>query len=131
MLPRSGGERSASVTRADVTRLHLSLKATPYQANRVLALLSKMLTLAEKWGLRPDGVEPMRRHVERFEEHTRERFLSPAELARLGEALAAVEYENVELPSVAPAIRLLLFHRRPALGGSQAPVEISSTSRPA
>ena len=33
----------------------------------------------------------------------------PRELARLGEALAAVEYETVELPSIAPAIRLLLF----------------------
>ena len=59
-------------------------RATPYQANRVLAVLSKMFNLAERWGLRPDGSNPCR-HVEKFAERKRERMLSPAELARLGE----------------------------------------------
>jgi hypothetical protein len=54
----------------------------------VLAVLSKMFNLAERWGLRPDGSNPCR-HVEKFAEAKRERMLSPAELARLGEALAA------------------------------------------
>lgn len=106
--PAFGKRRVVAITRADVTRLHLSLRKTPYQANRVLALLSKMMNLAEKWGLRADSSNPCR-HVERFKEDRRERFLSSAELAKLGEVLAAVEHENVELPSVAPAVRLLLF----------------------
>jgi hypothetical protein len=37
------------ITRADVTAYHLSLKETPTRANRALALLSHMFTMAEKW----------------------------------------------------------------------------------
>ncbi len=106
--PALGKRKVADVTRADVQRLHVTLGKAPYMANRTLALLSRLMTLAEKWGLRPDGSNPCR-HVERFPEKKRERFLASAELAKLGEVLAAVEHENVEWSSVVPAIRLLLF----------------------
>lgn len=96
------------VTRVDVVRLHQSLTDTPFQANRVLALCSKLFNLAERWGVRPDGSNPCR-HIERYKERRRERYLSSAELAQLGAVLAAVEKENIEHRSVAPAIRLLLF----------------------
>jgi integrase len=88
ILPAFGKRKVADVTRADVTKLHHANRAAPYQANRVLAVLSKMFNLAERWGLRPDGSNPCR-HVEKFAERKRERMLSPAELARLGDALAA------------------------------------------
>jgi hypothetical protein len=39
------------------------MRETPGAANRILALLSKMMNLAERWGLRPDGSNPGR-HVE-------------------------------------------------------------------
>jgi hypothetical protein len=55
ILPRLGRRKVAEVTRADVHDLHRELADRPYQANRVLALLSKMLNLAEVWGYRPDG----------------------------------------------------------------------------
>ena len=42
-----------------------------------------MFSLADVWGWRPDGSNPCR-HVKRFNEHRRERFLSPDETARLG-----------------------------------------------
>ena len=77
---------------------------TPYQANRVLAVLSKMFNLAERWGLRPDGSNPCR-HVEKFAERKRERMLSPAELARLGDALAAYDGS----PYAVAAVKLLVF----------------------
>ena len=67
-----------------------------------------MMNLAERWGLRPDASNPCR-HVERYRERRRERFLSPAELARLGDALAEMESEGSETPSVVAAIRLLVF----------------------
>jgi len=39
------------VTRADVAALHPKLSAdAPYQANRVLSLLSKLFNTAEDWG---------------------------------------------------------------------------------
>ena len=108
VLPAFGKHKLAEVTRADVVKLHHRLKDTPYQANRVLALLSKMFNLAESWDLRPDGTNPCR-HVEKYRERNRERFLSEAELARLADVLAAAERTRTETPSVIAAIRLLLF----------------------
>jgi integrase len=67
-----------------------------------------MMNLAERWGLRPDASNPCR-HVERYKERKRERFLSPAELARLGDALAEMERDGSETPSVVAAVRLLVF----------------------
>lgn len=108
VLPALGSKKVAAVTRADVSRLHHSMLNSPGAANRVLALLSKMFTLSEKWGIRPDGSNPCR-HVERYPERKLERFLSEAELARLAEVLADAERARTELPSTLAAIRLLLF----------------------
>ena len=53
-------------------------------------LLSKVFNLAEAWGLRQDRTNPCSR-VKRFPENKRRRYLSPAELARLGGALRIAE----------------------------------------
>ncbi len=50
----------------------------PCVTNRCLALLSKMLNLAERWGMRPDGTNPVR-HVEKYKENKVERYLSEDE----------------------------------------------------
>jgi integrase len=114
VLPHLGNLKVPSIERSDISQLHHSMRVTPGAANRTLALLSKMFNLAEKWGLRPDGSNPCR-HVERYRERKFERFLSNEELARLGIALADAEHENVEMPSVITAIRLLLFVSRQRL----------------
>ncbi len=98
----------ATVTRADVTRLHYAMRQTPGAANRALALLSKMFNLAEKWSLRPDGSNPCR-HVEKNAERKIERFLSPEEFACLGDVLVEAERTQTVLPSALAAIRLLAF----------------------
>ncbi len=64
-----------------------------------------MFSLAEIWGLRPDGSNPCR-HVKRYKENKRERFLSPEETERLGQVLAEAESE---MPSAVAAFRLLLL----------------------
>lgn len=88
VYPKLGTLKVATVTRADVSKMHLSARATPYQANRAVAVVSALFTWAERHGYRADGSNPAR-HVERFKEQARERFLNGDELARLGEALAA------------------------------------------
>lgn len=88
ILPVLGKRLVLEITRQDVAKLHHAYRTTPYQANRVLAVLRKMFNLAEAWGDRPDGSNPCR-HMEKFPEQKRERFLSADELARLGDALAA------------------------------------------
>jgi integrase len=85
--PDLGHLKVAEVTPAHVDKLHRSMKATPYQANRVLALLSKMFTLATvRWHYRTDN--PCR-GVERYHEEKRKRYLTPEELGRLFAVLAA------------------------------------------
>lgn len=108
ILPALGRMKVAAVSRADVTRLHDAMQATQGAANRTLALLSKMLNLAEKWGLRVDGSNPCR-HVEKYPERRLERFLSADELGRLGAVLAKAERTATEPHSVISAIRLLIF----------------------
>jgi integrase len=72
-----------------------------YGANRLVALLSKMFSLAVKWQMRPDN--PCK-GVERNPEERRYRYLSGDELRRLTEALAAHSS-----PAAANAVRLLLL----------------------
>ncbi len=103
--PAIGTIRVSEVQRKDIAELHHGLRKTPYQANRTLGVMSKMFSLAEVWGWRPDGTNPCR-HVKRYKESPRERFLSPEETERLGEVLREAE---AEMPSAVAAIRLLLL----------------------
>ena len=107
VLPALGRRRVTEIARTDVAKLHSAMKDRPGAANRCLALLSKMFNLAEKWGYRPDGTNPTR-HIEKYPERKVERFLSEAELARLGEVLVEAEQAGKH-PSVIAAIRLLIF----------------------
>jgi integrase len=86
ILPALGRCKARDIGRAEAARFHAGLRDTPVAANRALALLSAMFGWAEKVGERPDGTNPCR-HIERYPEKGRERMLTPAELARLGDAL--------------------------------------------
>lgn len=106
ILPRLGGGRKvADIDRAEVAKLHTDLAATPSAANTVRAILSKAFNLAELWGWRPENSNPCR-HVERYKEEARERYLSEAELSRLGGVLAEAGWVP---PHAVAAIRLLVF----------------------
>jgi integrase len=67
-----------------------------------------MFNMAEAWGERPQGTNPCL-HVERFPETKRERFLSDAELARMGAGIKALEKAGKITPFGLAAIRLLVF----------------------
>lgn len=108
ILPAIGSHRLTRIARADVARMHRGLAEKPIAANRALSLTAAMLTHAERWGLRPEGSNPCR-HIEKFKERSRERFLSEAEIARLGEALAEVEAFGNSPPAAIAAIRLLIL----------------------
>lgn len=106
--PRLGNRKVIHVDRVEVSRFHHDLRKTPVQANRALALVSRMLNLSERWGLRPIGTNPCRL-VERFRERPRERFLSEEELKRLGDALTEVEKDGTEPSAAVAAIRFLVL----------------------
>ena len=105
--PAIGATKASDVTRQDILRLHHDLRSTPTAANRVRALLHKMFELAEEWGIRPEATNPCRR-VPKYKEQSRQRFLSTAELTRLGEVLGEAERAG-EHPSALAIIRLLLL----------------------
>jgi hypothetical protein len=99
--PALRSKRVNSVRRRDIERLHQSLKATPYRANRVLALLSKMFSLAVQWDWRADN--PCK-GIKKFREEKRDRWLKTGELRRLTDALdRSANYQ------AADAVRLLIL----------------------
>lgn len=95
ILPQLGTRRVADLSTSDVAGLHEALSKTPYQANRVVAVLSVFCKWAESEGYRPGGSNPCRA-VRKFKERNREYFMSGDELARLGAILR--EAETVGLP---------------------------------
>lgn len=96
------------VGRSHIAQVHNGLATTPYQANRLLAVLRKFFNWCEHNGFRSDHTNPAL-HVELYKERKRERFLSPAEISHLGEVLAEFEQEDGQNPFVIAAIRLLIL----------------------
>lgn len=108
IYPALGRRRCGDTTRADVSRFHASLAETPITANRSLSLLHALFAFGERIGARAEGTNPAR-GVERYPEESRRRFLSDAELARLGAVMLEAEATGTEAPETVAAIRLLLF----------------------
>lgn len=90
VCPALGTHRVVDVRPADIARLHSTMRDTPYSANRVLALLGSFFTYAERQGIRPKRTNPAH-EIETFAERSRERFLTQAEVVRLGNALNLAE----------------------------------------
>jgi len=95
ICPELGTAKADKVTRGAVAKLHGRLKATPFQANRVLAVIGSMYVFGSRIGAVPEGYNPSQR-IEKFKEHRRERFLTGEELERLGTAIR--EAETIGLP---------------------------------
>jgi integrase len=97
-----GRRKARDLTSDDVERL-LGRVSGSYQRNRVAAVISSMFTFARR---RRQVKENPAQLVQRAPEKKRERYLSPAELGRLGDALVEAE-EAGEYPIALAAIRLL------------------------
>jgi integrase len=104
--PRLGRLKVEALDHDDVARLHRDLKRTPRQANHVVAVLSKMMNLAELWRLRPLNSNPCR-HLKRYPENARDKYASPDELERIGAALRELEAAGKINPADAACIRFL------------------------
>jgi integrase len=84
LLPALGSLRVDAIDRRKVEKLHLSLARTPYHANRTLALLSKMFSLAISWGW--IDTNPAR-GILKYHEEKRDRWLNHEEMQRLWSVL--------------------------------------------
>jgi integrase len=108
IIPALGHRKVFDIAREDVAKLHESLCDKRCEANRLRALLSTMFNLAEEWDLRPPRTNPCR-HVKKYVEKKRKRFLRMDELARLGTAIEEADRTAAHSTSVIGAIKLLLF----------------------
>ncbi len=105
--PKLGNRKVREITSDDIATLHHHLRHTPYQANRVLSVMSKMMKLAATWKYIDHSNNPTI-GISKFPEEERERYLSPHELERLSSILFELEEKRAEMPSVINAIRLLI-----------------------
>jgi integrase len=103
IIPALGPLKVAEVTFADIYGVHraISKRGRPYRANRVVALLSRIFSLAIRWHLRTEN--PCK-GIERNPEHQRRRYLNTDELARLATALTTLRDQQS-----ADIIRVLLL----------------------
>ena len=88
VLPKWGNLKAGAIKSADVASLHSAIGTeTPYEANRTVALLSKMFALASTWGFVPDGHHNPASKIESFAEHKRDRWVTPEEFPELAKAI--------------------------------------------
>jgi integrase len=125
VLPLIGNKKVAEIARSDIEFVKSSIregrtadrksakrrgrsiiKGGAGAANRVIALLSKMMACSVDWGMRPDN--PALR-IRKYPEHRKDRFLDLDEIKRLLGALCDAKTEGSETPHVIACFLLLLF----------------------
>lgn len=94
VTPELGTSKADKVTRTQIAKLHAKLHKTPFQANRVLAVIGSMYAFAGRTGAVPEGTNPVRK-IDKFKEHRRERFLTGGELGRLGATIREAERKGI------------------------------------
>jgi integrase len=107
LKPTFGDIQVKDVTRQNIRRYHAGLEDKPYEANRRLALLSKVFSFAAdelEWISRGD--HPVV-GIQKFKEVARRRYLSQQEIARLGQALAKAEAGELRRSITVHAVAML------------------------
>ena len=119
--PALAKTKVAAVEFADVDKLHAKItKSAPIAANRCVAILSKMFSLAIRWKMRDDNPA---KGIERNPETKRTRYMTGEELQRLVKALATFSDQQT-----ANIIRVLLLtgcRRGEALGMRWADIDLT------
>ena len=91
VLPHWKGWNVQGINRGDVSELHRTIgEDTPTEANRVVETIRTMFNFAQREGIVPDGFNPAK-HVNKYEEKSRDRWLEPSEIQALAGALADVD----------------------------------------
>lgn len=105
VYPAFGALKVADVKRSDVARLHSRLGASkPYEANRVLALVQVVFNKAVDFGVLDDSAPNPAARIQKFKEQSRDRWVTPAELPALWEAI-----EEEQNPYIQAAFKCYLF----------------------
>ena len=90
LLPKLGSRLVASVTPADIAKIHSNVGSDhPYAANRLLEVVAKMFVLGKTWGKLPKEATNPGVGIEPFPEKKRRRYVTTAEMPKLAEAIDA------------------------------------------
>ena len=108
LLPAFGSLPLGVIGRDQVASLHYRLHKTPTMANQVVDTLSRLFSMAEAWGVAPEGGNPCR-FVKKYRNRSCERFLSEQEFRWLGRVLSELEAEGTVSASGIAAFRLLML----------------------
>jgi integrase len=102
--PKIGGVRVRALSVTEVRAMHVGMKATPFEANRTLAVVSKICSYGEGGGVewRAPGSNPCQA-VARYPEPKRTRFAKPFELPKL----RALLDREAETPARRPAVAFI------------------------
>jgi integrase len=113
----------ADVRFEDVDALHrrITKAGSTYAANRCIAVLSKMFSLAVRWRMRPDNPA---KGIERNPEAKRKRYLSGPEMARLTGALA--KYPDKQAADIVRLLLLTGCRRGEAMAARWADLDLSN-----
>lgn len=92
ILKRWSDKKIEEISTYDIQYLHHELKKTPYVANRIRSLLSKMFNVAIQWKWL--GSNPVN-GVQKYQEQKRDRWLNEEELQRLWDVLETYHSQRV------------------------------------
>ena len=106
IIPDFGKMKVVDLGRMHLIKYNHSLKETPIMANRLLALISTMMNLAEKWEYRDQNTNPCK-FVDRYKENKRQVYLSMDQLERVGSAMR--QLKDIESEYVLSAIQMLIL----------------------
>ena len=105
IVPALGNKKIHSLKRSDISSFHNHLGDNhPYEANRNLALLSVMFEYGRKNGFVPEDFINPAKGIQKFKEQKRDRWIKPAEMPALIEAIGL--HDNIYVRS---AIMLYLL----------------------
>jgi integrase len=106
-----GGSISERRVHDHVEKLHVAMRDRPYIANRTLTVLQQAFDQAERWGLRPQHMNPAK-YIERYREERRggrkEVMLTAAQMKDLLEAIDSEEVDGAD-PSACDALRVAFW----------------------
>lgn len=105
IVPKIGALRVHEVDYQAIAALHSGMADAPYQANRVVSLLSTMFNYAQTLQWRPPASNPCK-GVERYPERKRRRYMTGEEAVAMGELLKKYEASH---PRAVLFIYLLVY----------------------
>lgn len=88
ILPKWGSRKIKSLKRGEIADLHRKVgQRTPYEANRLLVLIRRMLNLARLWGFVDEGWPNPASGIPMYAEKSRDRWVTPDELPRIAKSI--------------------------------------------